>query len=94
MRVREVDTGFEMRPEQTVVVGGMVQTRTVPQANVPSESDKPSQKPDTASKLAGEASEEVELLILITPEIVTPPDVLVGHKRPYPVPLPPARVVR
>jgi pilus assembly protein CpaC len=61
LNVREVDTGVEMAAGQTLILGGLVEKRAV--------------EPAEQTAQAGEADpveEEVELLVLVQPEIVDP----------------------
>ena len=61
LNVREVDTGVEMAAGQTLILGGLVEKRAV--------------EPSEQTAQAGEADaveEEVELLVLVRPEVVDP----------------------
>jgi Flp pilus assembly secretin CpaC len=71
VKVREVDTRVEMQADQTLVLGGLVQTRVTKRQTEP--------KPASATPGAGvadekpkEVTEETELLVLITPRILEP----------------------
>jgi pilus assembly protein CpaC len=69
LRVREVDTGVEMMAGQTLAIAGLVQTRI--EANkrgIPWVSDLP--YVGTFFRRVEERNNEVELLILVTPELV------------------------
>ena len=63
------DTGVELHSGQTLVVRGPVQKRCVPESAKPSASDKGTEKPGQPSD-AKQPQEDVELLFLVTPEIV------------------------
>ena len=91
LQVSEVDTGVEMAVGQTLIVGGVVQKRAA----------EPMEQTAQAGEVDG-AEEEVELLFLVTPELVGRSGQRVsarclGRPSPYrtvplpaPVPAPPA----
>ncbi|GAB6166968.1 pilus assembly protein N-terminal domain-containing protein [Thermostilla marina] len=69
LRVREVDTGVEMQAGQTLAIAGLVQTRTeAERRGLPWVSDVPYL--GMAFRKVMERQNEVELLILVTPELV------------------------
>ncbi|HOP76937.1 MAG TPA: pilus assembly protein N-terminal domain-containing protein [Thermogutta sp.] len=69
LRVREVDTGVEMQAGQTLAIAGLVETRVEAQRRgVPVISDLP--YIGSAFRRVAERSNDVELLILVTPELV------------------------
>jgi pilus assembly protein CpaC len=67
--VREADTGVEMKPGQTLAIAGLVQTR-VESSNreIPWLGELP--WVGAAFRRTSQIEEEVELLILVTPEVV------------------------
>jgi Flp pilus assembly secretin CpaC len=70
LKVREVDTGVEMAPGQTLILSGLVEKRVA--------------EPAERTAQAGEADaveEEVELLVLVRPEIVDPFKPRLSRKR-------------
>ncbi len=68
-KVREVDTGVEMKAGQTLALAGLVQTRVESQSRgLPYVSDLP--YVGAAFRSVREVVNEVELLILVTPELV------------------------
>lgn len=69
LRVREVDTGVEMQAGQTLAIAGLVETRVEAQRRgVPFLSDVP--YIGTAFRRVSERNNDIELLILVTPELV------------------------
>jgi len=69
VRVREVDTGVEMMAGQTLAIAGLVQTRVeATNRGLPWVSDVPYL--GAMFRRVHEANNEVELLILVTPELV------------------------
>ncbi len=69
LRVREVDTGVEMQAGQTLAIAGLVETRVEAQRRgVPVLSDLP--YIGSAFRRVAERNNDVELLILVTPELV------------------------
>lgn len=69
LRVREVDTGVEMRAGQTLAIAGLVQTRTEAQVRgLPWVSDLP--YVGAAFRKVREQTNEIELLVLVTPQLV------------------------
>lgn len=69
LRVREVDTAVEMQAGQTLALAGLVQTRTEAQhTGIPGLSDLPWL--GAAFRRVTEEQNEIELLILVTPELV------------------------
>jgi len=73
LRVRETDTGVEMRPGQTLAIAGLVQTRSEHQTReIPWLGEMPYL--GAAFRRTSEEEEEVELLIIVTPELVAPLD--------------------
>ncbi|HEY2883136.1 MAG TPA: pilus assembly protein N-terminal domain-containing protein [Pirellulales bacterium] len=69
LRVREVDTGVEMKPGQTLAIAGLVQTRLdAEKREVPWLGELP--YIGTAFRRVHQEEEEIELLIMVTPEIV------------------------
>lgn len=69
LRVREVDTGVEMQAGQTLAIAGLVETRVEAQRRgVPFLSDVP--YIGAAFRRVAERNNDVELLILVTPELV------------------------
>lgn len=69
LRVREVDTGVEMKAGQTLALAGLVETRVeAERRGVPFVSDVP--YIGAAFRRVAERSNDVELLILVTPELV------------------------
>lgn len=69
LRVREADTGVEMRAGQTLAMAGLIQTKTEAQnAGLPYIADLP--YIGLPFRRVQENVEEVELLILVTPELV------------------------
>ena len=73
LRVRETDTGVEMRPGQTLAIAGLVQTRfEAEKAEIPWLGEMP--WVGAAFRRTTQTEEEIELLILVTPEVVAPLD--------------------
>lgn len=69
LRVREVDTGVEMQAGQTLAIAGLVETRVEAQRRgLPILSDVP--YIGSAFRRVAERNNDVELLILVTPELV------------------------
>lgn len=69
LRVREVDTGVEMQAGQTLAIAGLVETRVEAQRRgLPVISDLP--YIGSAFRRVAERNNDVELLILVTPELV------------------------
>lgn len=69
LRVREVDTGVEMQAGQTLAIAGLVETRVEAQRRgLPVLSDVP--YIGSAFRRVAERNNDVELLILVTPELV------------------------
>ena len=69
LRVREVDTGVEMQAGQTLAIAGLVETRVEAQRRgVPFLSDVP--YIGAAFRRVAEQNNDIELLILVTPELV------------------------
>lgn len=69
LRVREIDTAAEMRPGQTMAIAGLVQTRTEAQTRgLPWISEVPYL--GAPFRRVTDTFNEVELLILITPQLV------------------------
>jgi len=69
LRVREVDTAVEMKPGQTLAIGGLLQSRVEAQnKGVPILSDMP--WIGVAFRSVKETINEIELLILVQPELV------------------------
>ncbi|MEX2559126.1 MAG: histidine kinase, partial [Pirellulales bacterium] len=78
LRVREVDTGVEMRAGQTLAIAGLVQNRVEAQVRgVPWLSDLP--WVGAAFRKTNEEINEIELLIMVTPQLV---DALDPHEVP------------
>ncbi|MEX0711278.1 MAG: pilus assembly protein N-terminal domain-containing protein [Pirellulales bacterium] len=78
LRVREVDTGVEMRAGQTLAIAGLVQNRVEAQVRgVPWVSDLP--WVGAAFRRTSEEVNEIELLIMVTPQLV---DALDPHEVP------------
>lgn len=73
LRVREVDTGVEMQAGQTFALAGLVQTRIEADSRgLPWLMDIP--YVGTAFRRTRDESNEIELLILVTPQLVEPLD--------------------
>ena len=71
LSVRQVDTGVEMRAGQTLALAGLIQTRIeASHGGIPLLSDIPYL--GAPFRRVSETSNEVELLIMVTPEIVEP----------------------
>ena len=71
LRVREIDTGAELRAGQTLALAGLVQTRIEAQSRaIPLLGELP--YIGTAFRRVSENYNEIELLILVTPELVDP----------------------
>jgi pilus assembly protein CpaC len=71
LKSREVDTGVEMRPGQTLAIAGLIQQRSeVLQRSVPFLGDIP--YVGVAFSRKSEQMNEIELLILVTPQLVEP----------------------
>ncbi len=69
LRNRAVDTGVEMKPGQTLALAGLVQSRTdTTKTGVPYLMDMP--YIGTPFRRTRETTNEVELLVLVTPELV------------------------
>jgi pilus assembly protein CpaC len=69
LRTRSVDTGVEMRAGQTLAIAGLIQTRIESQnRGLPWVSDLP--WVGTAFRRVEETQNEIELLIMVTPEFV------------------------
>lgn len=69
LKVREADTGVEMRPGQTLAIAGLIQNRVeASTSGLPWISELP--WIGTFFRQVHEASNEIELLILVTPELV------------------------
>jgi pilus assembly protein CpaC len=69
LRVREADTGVEMKPGQTLAIAGLVQTRLETQRQeIPWLGDLPYL--GVAFRNTFQTEEEIESLILVTPEVV------------------------
>jgi pilus assembly protein CpaC len=60
VRVHTVDTAAEIRPGQTMVIGGLVQTRRSSTSRKDASKDRQEQS----------EQEEIELIVLATPEII------------------------
>ncbi len=68
LRVREADTGVEMKPGQTLAIAGLVQTRLeASNREIPWLGELP--WVGAAFRRTSQIEEEVELLILVTPEV-------------------------
>lgn len=82
LRVRRVETGAEMQSGQTLVLSGVVQTRTQTVRHRPAVVGS---LPGVGSLLGRteESHEEVEMIVLVTPEIV-PPAAATQAARPRP----------
>lgn len=94
LKVREVDTGVEMNAGQTLILGGLVQKRRVESAATSTENTCASRLEAAAEKTTApaEEDEEIELWVVVRPEIVAPmAPGLVGPLPPPPAPsaLPP-----
>jgi len=73
LRVREVDTGVELMAGQTLAIAGLVQTRVEAQRRgIPGIMELP--YIGALFRKVEETNNEVELLILVTPELVDPLD--------------------
>jgi pilus assembly protein CpaC len=71
LRTREVDTGVEMRAGQTLAIAGLVQVRTESeQRGLPGLMDLPYL--GAAFRRVEDTENEIELLIMVTPELVEP----------------------
>jgi pilus assembly protein CpaC len=71
IRIREVDTGVEMRSGQTMALGGLVQNRVEADTKgLPYLSDVPYF--GAPFRRVSEKINEIELLIMVTPELVSP----------------------
>jgi len=71
IRIREVDTGVEMRSGQTMALGGLVQNRVEAETKgLPYLSDLP--YVGAPFRRVSEEINEIELLIMVTPELVSP----------------------
>lgn len=71
IRIREVDTGVEMRSGQTMALGGLVQSRVEADTKgLPYLSDLPYF--GAPFRRVSEKVNEIELLIMVTPELVSP----------------------
>ena len=69
LRVREVDTGVEMKPGQTLALAGLVQTRVEAQSSgLPWLADLPYL--GVPFRRNTESINEIELLILVTPQVI------------------------
>ena len=69
LNVREIDTGVELNAGQTLIIGGLVQSRAAePVAEAAEESH--ASPAELADEKTGTAAEEIELLVLVRPEIV------------------------
>jgi pilus assembly protein CpaC len=69
LNVREVDTGVEMKPGQTLAIAGLMQVRTdATQSGIPYLADLP--YVGAAFRKTHEETNEIELVVLVTPEIV------------------------
>jgi pilus assembly protein CpaC len=69
LRVREIDTGAEMRAGQTLAIAGLVQTRVESETKgIPWISELP--YVGVPFRRVQEAANEIELLILITPQLI------------------------
>jgi len=69
VRVRQLDTAVEMQAGQTLVLGGLVQTRGVnTEGDAKAEGETP--KATAADDKPQDVTEETELLVLVTPRIV------------------------
>lgn len=71
LRVREIDTRVTMQSGQTLVIGGLIERRTVKKEAEPG-GESETGKTGAAGAKAKPASEEIELLVLVTPRIVEP----------------------
>ena len=65
LRVRQVDTGVEILSGRTLVIGGLIQDRVIGKESGPSDSSPPGKQPK-------ETTEQVELLVLVKPQILEP----------------------
>jgi pilus assembly protein CpaC len=71
--LRQVDTGAEMRPGQTLAIAGLVQKKLVARSTrIPWLGDMPYL--GAAFRHTRQKEEEIELLFLVTPEVVAPLD--------------------
>ncbi len=78
LRVREADTGVEMKAGQTLAMAGLIQTRVESEnSGIPYLADLP--YVGTPFRKVQETVQEIELLILVTPELV---DALDPHQVP------------
>jgi pilus assembly protein CpaC len=69
LNVREVDTGVEMKPGQTLAIAGLVQNRIeTSNTGIPYLADLP--YIGAAFRKTSEKANEVELVVLVTPELV------------------------
>ncbi len=68
-KTHEVDTGVEMEADQTLIIAGLVQRR-IDAAREEAAPPDDGQKPQDVAGRTQEADEEIERLILVTPEIV------------------------
>ncbi len=69
LRVREADTGVELRPGQTLAIAGLIQTRLqASKREIPWLGELP--WVGAAFRRVSQTEEEIESLILVTPEIV------------------------
>jgi pilus assembly protein CpaC len=73
LNVREVDTAVEMKPSQTLAIAGLVQNRLeYTNTGIPYLADMP--YVGAAFRKTNEQINEIELLIMVTPELVDPMD--------------------
>ena len=73
LNVREVDTAVEMKPSQTLAIAGLVQNRLeYTNTGIPYLADMP--YIGAAFRKTNEQINEIELLIMVTPELVDPMD--------------------
>jgi pilus assembly protein CpaC len=73
LRVREAEVGVEMRSGQTMAISGLLQNRTTAR-QVGSDGDDEAACQTCAANRAKDQTEEIELIVLVTPQIVERPE--------------------
>lgn len=71
VRTRQIETGVEIQAGKTLVLGGLVQVGAAKKPGYPKTNGQAT-RPDPTGDKPEEVTEETELLVLITPQIVEP----------------------
>jgi Flp pilus assembly secretin CpaC len=70
-QTQKVSTRVDLRSGQTLVISGPIQRRTIEEQAKPLSSVEPAERPGTPNE-AKETQKDVQLVVLITPEIIEP----------------------